>query len=126
MKTLFQILCITFFSLSVSAQSTTPPDPPAPPSSSSNGSSSVSTSKSDNSLRFKAKWSNKSRYDILKNYLLDQLGEDGLTVSGNTYKWSKESNAFNCKLTSKTMNLFLDYNEASRSCLLYTSPSPRD
>lgn len=114
MKTLFQILSIGFFTLSISAQSTTPPDPPAPPTSE-NSNTSVSTSKSDNSLRFKARWSNKSRYSKLKAYLEEQLGEDGLTINGSTYKWSKESDAFNCKLTNKTMSLNLDYTQASKS-----------
>jgi len=115
MKTLFQILFISIFTLSINAQSTIPKTPEPPSSGDSN--SSVSTSKSEGNLRFKARWSNKSRYSKLKTFLIEQLGEEGLTISGNTYKWSKESDAFNCKLTGKTMSLSLDYKEASKSLI---------
>jgi len=114
MKTLFQFLLISIFTLSISAQPTTPPGPPIP-TAPKNTNSSTSTSKSDNKLRFTARWSNKSRYSKLKTFLVNELGENGLTVNGNIYKWSRESDSFNCKLTSKTMSLSLDYNQASKS-----------
>jgi len=125
MKILFQILSISLFAVSVNAQSTIP-EPPTPPSSKSSssssssskssisGSSSTSVSKSDKSLRFNAKF-NKARYDKVKAFLISKLGRESLNINGNTYKWSKEEDAFKCTLTSRSLNFNLNYNEASKS-----------
>ena len=46
--------------------------------------------------------------------LIDNLGEEGLTKSGNSFKWSHGSNSFECKLSNTSLKLYLDY-ESSNS-----------
>ncbi|TBM99363.1 hypothetical protein EYD45_15505 [Hyunsoonleella flava] len=115
MQTLVKTLVVfILFSIHAKAQ-TSAPEPPKPPKVySGTHSSSISVSKTDEDYRIKASF-HKSRFAILKDYLLSELGEDGLTSKGKTYVWSHGSDSFECKLTSTSLRLNMDYSSNNKT-----------
>jgi hypothetical protein len=123
MKTTYLIFaCIFTFAFSTTAQVT-----PIPPKTNYSGnkhtsitttiSNSTSVSNSDDSYKFTSKFQRSKRIKIQK-LLTKRLKEYGLKVSGKNYIWSEERNGslvFECKLTNKSMKMFLYKNEVSRS-----------
>ncbi len=111
-KTITTLVIAFLFTITTTGQST--PEPPKPPTTySSTHSSSYSVSKTDDDLRIKARF-HKSRFNTIKSMLIDNLGEEGLTKSESTFKWSHGSDSFECKLSNTSLRLFLDY-ESSNS-----------
>jgi len=108
MKHLIQTVVVVFFTLSLNAQTAAPEPPRIPITYSSTQSSSFSVSKTDEDLRIKGRF-HKSRFEAVKSMLIEKLGEDGLTISGNSYKWSYGADSFDCKLSQTSLKLYLDY-----------------
>ncbi|WP_353777298.1 hypothetical protein [Winogradskyella sp. 3972H.M.0a.05] len=108
MQTLVKMVLALVFSISVNAQTTTPEPPKPPQTYSSSHSSSISVSKTDDDYRIKARF-HKSRFEIVKSYLIDNLGKQDLTIKGNSYLWSNGANDFECKLTRTSLRLHMDY-----------------
>jgi hypothetical protein len=118
MKTTYLIFaCIFTFSLATTAQVT-----PIPPNNkhtdvTTTVSNSTSVSNSGNSYKFTSKFQRSKRIKIQK-LLAERLKGYGLKISGRNYVWSEERNGslvFECKLTNKSMKMFLYKNEVSRS-----------
>lgn len=109
MQTLVKTLVVfILFTFQTNAQ-TAAPEPPKPPKTySSTHSSSISVSKTDEDYRIKASF-HKSRFNMIKDYLMSELGKDNLTKKGNAYVWSHGSKSFECKLTSTSLRLNMDY-----------------
>ena len=111
MKTLVKTVLALIITISVNAQTANPepPTPPRPPqTNSSSHSSSISVSKTNEDYRIKARF-DKSRFEIVKSYLVDNLGKQDLIIKGNSYVWSNEANDFECKLTRTSLRLHMDY-----------------
>ena len=112
MQTLIKTLVLLVFTISANSQTTTPEPPKNPTAYSSTHSSSLSVSKSDEDIRIKARF-HKSRFETVKSLLLNTLGKDGLVSNDNLYKWSYDSDNFECKLTKTNLKLFLNYESAN-------------
>lgn len=112
-KTLLALLLVS--NLNAQTASPEPPQPPTTPSTqTSSYSSSISVSQTDEDYKIKAKF-NKARFNDVKDYLVKQLGKDGLKVNGNTYSWSHGSDAFECKLTKTSLRLHMDFDATSKT-----------
>lgn len=111
MQNLIKLLVILFLVGSVNAQ-TTPEPPRAPKTYSSSHSSSVSISKSDDDYRFKARF-HKSRYEALKNLLIEELGTKDLKKDGTSFSWNAKGDSFTCDLSKTKLRMYLDYNSSN-------------
>lgn len=119
MKTTYLIfMCLFSFVFSTIAQ--VPPTPTPPNNKHTNITTSISNStsvsNSDSSYKFTSKFQQSKRVEIQK-MLRERLKNYGLKVSGQKYVWSEErrgSLVFECKLTNKTLKMFLSKNETSR------------
>ena len=122
MKTTYLIFaCIFTFALATTAQVT-----PIPPNTNSSGnkhtnitttiSNSTSVSNSDDSYKFTSRFQRSKRVKIQK-LLSEKLRSYSLQKERNTYIWSEKNNGslvFECKLTNRTMKMFLYKNEVSK------------
>lgn len=74
------------------------------------GNSSVSIKKNEDIYKFSARF-HESKTGSIKKLLVDKLGNDNLTVSGDVYRWIKKENGeklYDCKLTDNTLKIYVD------------------
>ncbi|AUC85128.1 hypothetical protein CW731_07400 [Polaribacter sp. ALD11] len=72
--------------------------------------SSVSIKRNDDIYKFSARF-HESKTGNIKKMLVDKLGDTGLTIFGDVYRWIKNENGdklYDCKLTDNTLKIYVD------------------
>ena len=83
------------------------------------GNSSVSIKNNDNIYKFSAKF-HESKFESLKDLVINKLGDINLTVSEDMHKWLKIKNGekiYECKLTEDRLKIYVDKEYASASTI---------
>ncbi|MEE9407981.1 MAG: hypothetical protein V3V28_07895 [Polaribacter sp.] len=81
--------------------------------------SSVSIKRNDNVYKFSARF-HESKTGSIKKLLVDKLGNSGLSISGDTYKWIKNEDGekiYECKLTDDTLKIYVDKQYANANII---------
>ncbi len=112
MKTLLSLLLVLLFTLEISAQNSNREISSYVPDQVKKNEF-VSAYTIDNCLSFKAKF-NKHNFDIIKHFLINELGDYIFQVDRKTYIWVKESEGFHCTLSKKGLILNINHTLASQ------------